>query len=145
MKGQCLSCHKDVGDHATPSGCPTPNGTWRPSPARPAIRPGTTRRVNLRLYEGTAARQASEKVGVPQFVKLTNWADATGAGLDGRALWSLLQEFNRGNGEGKTVLRGRLEVQTGVQAHQLGEKALAAERLRHLPQAKAPPRSSPSR
>jgi hypothetical protein len=87
--------------------------------------PGTTRRVNLRLYEGTAARQASEKVGVPQFVKLTNWADATGSGLDGRALWSLLQEFNRGNGEGKTVLRGRLEVQTGVQAHQLGEKALA--------------------
>ena len=62
---------------------------------------------------------------MPQFVKLTNWADATGAGLDGRALWSLLQEFNRGGGESKTVLRGRLEVQTGVQAHQLGEKALA--------------------
>ncbi len=64
---------------------------------------------------------------MPQFVKLTSWADATGAGLDGRALWSLLQEFNRGGGEGKTVLRGRLEVQTGVQAHQLAEKALAVK------------------
>jgi hypothetical protein len=124
MKGQCLSCHKDtVATHAV----------WLPNTERhldaiscPACHsPGTTRRVNLRLYEGTASRQVTEKVGVPQFVKLTSWADATGAGLDGRALWSLLQEFNRGGGEGKTVLRGRLEVQTGVQAHKLAEKALA--------------------
>ena len=124
MKGQCMSCHKDVvSTHAV----------WLPNTERhldavscPACHsPGTTRRVNLRLYEGASPRQAAEKVGVPQFVKLANWADATGAGLDGRALWSLLQEFNRGNGESKTVLRGRLEVQTGVQAHQLGEKALA--------------------
>jgi predicted CXXCH cytochrome family protein len=126
MKGQCVSCHKDV---------VTTHAVWLPNTERhldaiscPACHsPGTTRRVNLRLYEGTAARQASEKVGVPQFVKLTNWADATGSGLDGRALWSLLQEFNRGGAEGKTVLRGRLEVQTGVQAHQLGEKALAVK------------------
>ena len=126
MKGQCVSCHKET---------VTSHAVWLPNTERhleaiscPACHsPGTTRRVNLRLYDGTAARQASEKVGVPQFVKLTSWADATGAGLDGRALWSLLQEFNRGNGEGKTVLRGRLEVQTGVQAHQLGEKALAVK------------------
>ncbi len=126
MKGQCVSCHKDT---------VTAHAVWLPNTERhleaiscPACHsPGTTRRVNLRLYESTAARQAAEKVGVPQFVKLTSWADATGAGLDGRALWSLLQEFNRGGGEGKTVLRGRLEVQTGVQAHQLAEKALAVK------------------
>ena len=124
MKGQCTSCHKDVA---------TTHAQWLPNAERhleaiscPACHtPGTTRRVNLRLYEGASSRQAAEKVGVPQFVRLANQADATGAGLDGRALWSLLQEFNRGNGESKTVLRGRLEVQTGVQAHQLGEKALA--------------------
>ncbi|HMA06750.1 MAG TPA: cytochrome c3 family protein [Ramlibacter sp.] len=125
MKGQCTSCHKDVS---------TTHAQWLPNTERhleaiscPACHsPGTTRRVNLRLYEGgDAPHQAAEKVGVPTFVKMANSADATGAGLDARALWSLLQEFNRGNGEGKTVLRGRLEVQTGVQAHQLGEKALA--------------------
>ena len=125
MKGQCVSCHKDV---------VTTHAVWLPNTelhldaiSCPACHsPGATRRVNLRLYEGgNAPRQAAEKVGVPTFVKMANWADTTGSGLDARALWSLLQEFNRDNGEGKTVLRGRLEVQTGVQAHQLGEKALA--------------------
>jgi len=126
MKSQCTSCHKDVvATHAV----------WLPNTelhldaiSCPACHsPGTTRRVNLRLYEGVASHQASEQVGVPKFVKLANWADTKGSGLDGRALWSLLQEFNRGAGEGKTVLRGRLEVQTGVQAHQLGEKSLAVK------------------
>jgi hypothetical protein len=124
MKGQCLSCHRDVAKtHAV----------WLPNTDRhleaiscPACHsPGTTRRVNLRLYEGNAPHRDAEKVGVPKFVKLTNWADTKGAGLDARALWSLLQEFNNNGSETKTVLRGRLEVQTAVQAHQLGAKALA--------------------
>ena len=124
IKGQCLSCHREVvATHAQ----------WLPNTERhldaiscPACHsPGTTRRVNLRLYEGSAPHQAAEKVGVPKFVKMTDWADAKGAGLDARALWSLLQEFNGNGSESRTVLRGRLEVQTGAQAHQLGEKALA--------------------
>jgi hypothetical protein len=124
MRSQCVSCHRDVvKSHAE----------WLPNTERhleaiscPACHsPGTTRRVNLRLYEGNAPQQASEKVGVPKFVKMANWADPKGSGLDARALWSLLQDFNNNGTPGKTVLRGRLEVQTGVQAHQLGEKALA--------------------
>jgi hypothetical protein len=124
MRSQCVSCHREViKSHAE----------WLPNTERhleaiscPACHsPGTTRRVNLRLYEGNAPQQASEKVGVPKFVKLANWADPKGSGLDARALWSLLQDFNNNGTPGKTVLRGRLEVQTGVQAHQLGEKALA--------------------
>jgi cytochrome c554/c'-like protein len=122
VKKECMSCHRDVG---------STHSVWLPNTERhleaiscPACHsPGTTRRVNLRLYEGNTPQ--AEKVGVPQFVKLTNWADATASGLDARALWSLLQEFNSNGAERKTVLRGRLEVQTGVQAHQLGERALA--------------------
>jgi hypothetical protein len=124
MRSQCVSCHRDVA---------VSHSEWLPNTARhleaiscPACHsPGTTRRVNLRLYEGNTPQQATEKVGVPKFVKLTNWADASASGLDARALWSLLQEFNGSAAEGKSVLRGRLEVQTGVQAHQLGEKKLA--------------------
>ncbi len=120
MKAQCLSCHKDVA---------TTHAAWLPNTERhleaiscPACHsPGATRRVNLTFYEGTTP----EKVGVPKFVKLSNWADAKGSGLDARALWTLLQDFNNSGAEGKSVLRGRLEVQTGVQAHQLGQKALA--------------------
>jgi hypothetical protein len=124
IKSQCGSCHRDVAKtHAE----------WLPNTQRhldaiscPACHsPGTTRRVNLRLYEGDAPQRGSEKVGVPQFVKLTNYAGSGPSGLDGRALWSLLQEFNNDGGQRKTVLRGRLEVQTGAQAHLLSEKKLA--------------------
>jgi uncharacterized protein YbaR (Trm112 family) len=126
MKGQCLSCHRDtVASHSA----------WLPNTERhleaiscPACHsPDATRRVNLRLYEGNAPRQSTEKVGVPRFIKVANWAEAGSAGLDARALWSLLQEFNNGSAEGKTSVRGRLEVQTGVQAHQLAGKAKAVK------------------
>ena len=127
MRQECLSCHKDaVASHAQ----------WLPNTERhleaiscPACHsPGATRRVNLRLYEGAAPQQSTEKVGVPKFVKLANWADATGTGLDARALWSLLQEFNQnGSAMTTTMLRGRLEVQTGEQAHQLARKAQAVK------------------
>lgn len=125
LKDQCVSCHREVA---------TTHAEWLPNTERhleaiscPACHsPGTTRRVNLRLYEGGAApQQAAEKVGVPQFVKLAATADPKGAGLDGRALWSLLKEFNLNGSETRTLVRGRLEVQTGIESHALGEKAQA--------------------
>jgi hypothetical protein len=126
IKSQCGSCHRDVA---------STHAQWLPNTKRhleaiscPACHsPGTTRRVNLRLYEGNVPVRASDKVGVPQFVKLTDAAGASPSGLDGRALWSLLQEFNSNGAERKMVLRGRLEVQTGAQAHQIGEKTLAVK------------------
>jgi Cytochrome c554 and c-prime len=126
MRGQCLSCHRET---------VTSHAEWLPNAERhleaiscPACHsPGTTRRVNLRLYDGNAPRQSTEQVGVPRFIKVANWADAASTGLDARALWSMLQEFNNGSSESKTSLRGRLEVQTGVQAHQLALKALAVK------------------
>ncbi|HCE07895.1 MAG TPA: hypothetical protein DEQ40_04695 [Oxalobacteraceae bacterium] len=124
LKNECLSCHRDaVAKHKV----------WLPNTERhleavscPACHsPKAKRRVNLRLYDGVARQQVSEKVGVPQFVRMAQVADMDGAGLDGRALWSLLQDFNRSGEEGKMVLRGRLEVQTGVEAHQLAKKSQA--------------------
>ena len=125
MRKECLSCHKETAKtHAE----------WLPNADRhleaiscPACHtPDATRRVNLRLYEGSAPHQSSDKVGVPKFVKLANWANGNSpGGLDARALWSMLQEFNQNGSAGKMVLRGRLEVQTGEQAHQLAAKALA--------------------
>jgi hypothetical protein len=125
VKKECMACHRDVS---------STHSAWLPNTERhleaiscPACHsPGTTRRVNLRLFEGNTPHQA-ENVGVPKFVKLANSADGTASGLDARALWSLLQEFNSNGEERKTVVRGRLEVQTGVQAHQLGERSLAVK------------------
>ena len=124
VKDACLSCHKDaVNQHKD----------WLPNTARhfeaiscPVCHaPDAQRRVNLRLYDGAAKRQIAEKTGIPKFQKRTNAADEKDVGLDERALWSLLKEFNQDGGNGKTVLRGRLEVRSGVEAHQLSDKSRA--------------------
>lgn len=123
LRGECLSCHKDTAaSHAQ----------WLPNTQRhldavacaACHTPGAARRVNLTLYEGGAPVQEG-KVGVPTFVQLSSAAGPSAPGLEGRALWSLLREFNQDGAGGKMMLRGRLEVQNGAQAHQLAAKALA--------------------
>jgi predicted CXXCH cytochrome family protein len=125
MKQTCLSCHK---------GTLAAHQAWLPNSARhldaiscPACHsPKAERRVNLRLYDGVAKQLVTEKSGVPQFKQLATAADASGQGLDARALWSLLQGFNQdGDPKSKTVLRGRLETRSGVEAHGLMNKAQA--------------------
>jgi hypothetical protein len=124
VKDACLACHKDaVNQHKD----------WLPNTVRhfeaiscPACHaPDAKRRVNLRLYDSTAKRQVAEKTGVPKFEQRTDAADSKAMGLDERALWSLLKEFNQDGGDGKMLLRGRLEVSSGVEAHQLSEKSKA--------------------
>ena len=124
IKDACLACHKEaVNQHKD----------WLPNTARhfeaiscPVCHaPDAKRRVNLRLYDSTAKRQVVEKTGVPKFEQRTDAADSKAMGLDERALWSLLKEFNQDGGDGKMLLRGRLEVSSGVEAHQLSEKTKA--------------------
>jgi len=124
VKDSCISCHKDsVKQHQD----------WLPNTERhfsaiscPACHaPNAQRRVNLRLYDSATKLQVSEKSGVPQFDKRTNAADANNQGLNERALWSLLKEFSQSGDDSKTVLQGRLEVSSGVEAHQLSDKSKA--------------------
>ncbi|MEI6737761.1 MAG: cytochrome c3 family protein, partial [Pseudomonadota bacterium] len=140
IKDACLSCHKDVVKG---------HQDWLPKAERhfeaiscPVCHaPTAQRRVNLRLYDGMGAtkHQMSEKSGVPKFEKRTQVADAKDAGLDERALWSLLREFNQDGNEGNTILRGRLEVKSGVEAHQLSEKSRAIKDCKVCHQAGAEP------
>lgn len=124
QKDACLVCHKDAAQlhkdwlpntdlHFAAISCPACHA------------PTSQRRVNLRLYDAGTHKQLSEKVGVPRFVQRANAGDTANMGLDERALWSLLKEFNQDAGQGQTVLRGRLEVRSGVEAHQLTEKGKA--------------------
>jgi predicted CXXCH cytochrome family protein len=123
LQGQCLSCHKDAG---------TTHASWLPNAGRHLAAvscaachtPGTTRRVDLRIHEAKGDQKSTEKLGVPQFVQLTSTA-STPAGLDGRALWSLLQDLSRSGVDTRSFVRGRLEVQTGVEAHSLAGRGKA--------------------
>jgi nitrate/TMAO reductase-like tetraheme cytochrome c subunit len=124
LKNACLGCHQ--GTLAT-------HQTWLPNAGRhfeavscPACHsPAAKRKVDLRLYDNVAQQRVAEKAGVPQFESRARSADAKGAGLDAMALHSLLREFNREGIDNKTTLRGRLEVSTGVEAHQLARSTQA--------------------
>ncbi|MDA8255594.1 MAG: multiheme c-type cytochrome [Betaproteobacteria bacterium] len=126
IKDSCLACHKEADAQ---------HKDWLPNAARhfeaiscPVCHsPDAKRRVNLRLYDSAAKKQLSEKTGVPRFEKRAKAADAGNTGLDEMALWSLLTEFNQDRGTQNTVLRGRLEVRSGVEAHQISEKSRAVK------------------
>ena len=124
IKDACLNCHKDsLAVHKK----------WLPNTDRhfeavscPACHaPMAKRRVDLRLYDNVAQERVAERQGVPQFERFARSADAKGVGLDALALQGLLKEFNREGSESKTTLRGRLEVSSGPEAHQLTEKSKA--------------------
>lgn len=125
VQDACLGCHDQAAKQ---------HQAWLPNAARhfeaiscPACHtPNAKRRVNLRLINASTQTQLSEKKGVPLFEARTASADAANIGLDERALLSLLQEFNQGGGvNDRVMLQGRLEVSSGVQAHQIGDKAQA--------------------
>ena len=126
LKSACLGCHQDA---------QASHQKWLPNAKRhfdavscPACHsPTAKRKVNLRLYDNVAQQSVTEKAGVPQFENRARSVDAKGAGLDAMALHSLLREFNREGIDNKTTLRGRLEVSTGVEAHQLADKSQAIQ------------------
>jgi hypothetical protein len=122
LKTACLGCHQGALDS---------HKIWLPNAGRhfdavscPACHsPAAKRKVDLRLYDNATQQRVAEKEGVPQFESRARLADAKGAGLDAMALQSLLRGFNTEGTDNKTTLRGRLEVSTGVEAHQLVRSA----------------------
>lgn len=124
LKNACLGCHQDA---------QASHQKWLPNAKHhfdavscPACHsPAAKRKVDLKLYDNVAQQAVTEKAGVPQFESRARSVDAKGAGLDAMALHSLLREFNREGIDNKTTLRGRLEVSTGVEAHQLGKSTEA--------------------
>jgi len=84
--------------------------------------PDAQRQVDLMLIDSKDAQPlGTEQIGVPLF---NASAQSDGKGIDASTLWNLLQTFNRA-GVSKTILRGRLDVRTGAQAHQLADKSKA--------------------
>lgn len=119
----CLKCHENTADT---------HRAWLPNTGlhfasiscAVCHSPTAQRRVNLRLYDAASQKLLQEKTGVPQFVRRTQDGDPSKDGLDEKALFTLLQQFNQDGiaGAAKVVLRGRLEVASGPEAHQLTAK-----------------------
>jgi len=115
LKDACLSCH---------TGAVETHRVWLPNAGRhleavscPACHaPAAQRRVDLRLSETGGGNGAAE---------FGESARAAVNGLDAESLWNLLRKINQNGGQGKASLQGRLEVRTGVEAHQLADKSRA--------------------
>lgn len=135
-KNKCQSCHEETASE---------HRDWLPKTERhletiaceSCHAPKAQRRVNLRVYEGGSP--LAPRAGVPLFKKVAGEADPPGARLDSRALWSLLKDFSEEDGAGKTVVRGKLEVKSAAEGHQLNEKSEAIKECAtcHSPRAEA--------
>ena len=85
--------------------------------------PGAQRKVDLMLIDSKAKPRGTEQIGVPLFEASAN---SDSKGIDAQTLWNLMQTLNSGGvAANKTVVRGRLTVRTGPQAHQLTDKSKA--------------------
>lgn len=88
--------------------------------------PAAQRKIDLRLFDAaTKTRVSADEQGSTELEKRIRAADAQGTGLDPNDVWHLLKRMNGNGGVGRTTLRGRLEVQSGVEAHQLADKSRA--------------------
>jgi len=84
--------------------------------------PGAQRQVDLMIYDNQSKARVAEQQGVPVFEPraAAPQGDET---LDALALWRIVTALNPKDNPGKVTLRGRLEVRTGAEAHQLGDRS----------------------
>jgi hypothetical protein len=122
-RSACLGCHSDVEEK---------HHAWLPNTGLhldvvtcPACHvPGAQRQVDLMIYDNKAQAQITGQQGVPVFEERPGAAQADET-LDALALWRMLTALNPKDNPGKVTLRGRLEVRTGAEAHQLADKSKA--------------------
>lgn len=141
IREACLNCHKDA---AVKHDAWLPNSKlhFQAVECQVCHAPNAQRRVNLRMVDSVGGKQLVEKRGVPQFARLTKAADGTTAGLDESELRSFLKSFDLEKPDNKAILSGRLEVRSGVQAHQLSTKDKALKDCKVCHQSGAVPFSS---
>lgn len=124
LQDACLACHE---------GATASHQAWLPNTALhlevvscPACHaPMARRRIDLGLYDAVAHAPVSVQVGDRPFDDRVRAADADGDGLDAMELWTLVRGINREGMAADLALRGRMEVRTGVEAHQLSAKSEA--------------------
>lgn len=117
----CLGCHSTALD-AHKKWLPNAGLHFEVVSCPACHAPGAQRKVDLMLIDNKGEARGTEQIGVPVFEAST---ESGGKGIDAPTLWNLMQTLNRSGAGGKTVLRGRLDVLNGPQAHQLADKSKA--------------------
>jgi hypothetical protein len=124
LQGVCLGCHE---------GAQVAHRQWLPNSqlhldtvSCPACHsPLAERRVDLRLYDRNSKALVADATGNSGFAARAREIDVAGDGLDPLELWNLVRQANHEGVDTSVTLHGRLEVASGVEAHQLALKAQA--------------------
>ena len=120
----CLGCHTEalashrswlpnVDLHFTVVSCPV------------CHTPQAQRVVDLTLYNSATQKEIPRPTGIPEFESLPESPTAARPGMDAATLMTLLGTLNRADVRGTTSIRGRLEVRTGIEDHQIAFAAKA--------------------
>jgi predicted CXXCH cytochrome family protein len=116
----CTGCHGDTTEQHE-QWLPNPASHLRSVACSACHAPDALRRVDLRILVG--ANPLQDRDGTLQFERRARAADVNHDGLDANELRGLLADLE-GGGEALS-LRGRIELRSGIEAHELPGKARA--------------------
>lgn len=119
-KETCMTCHAGV-ERLHGEWLPNAENHLRAVACSTCHAPGALPRVDLQFVRG--GQPVSDLGAAVPFRQRARAADADGDGLDANELRALLADLERSGG--KVSLRGRIELRSGVEAHELPAKAQA--------------------
>ncbi|MDH3377242.1 MAG: cytochrome c family protein [Gammaproteobacteria bacterium] len=121
LKEACVGCHEDV-KHVHKKWLPNAGLHLQAVSCAACHAPAAQRRVDLLLFDSVAQRPVSENEISLRLGGLPGPEESSKDGLDAKELWNLIRTINRDGSEAEVILRGRMEVTTGEQAHQIAWK-----------------------
>jgi hypothetical protein len=123
LRSQCFDCHENV---------PLLHSQWLPNAGAHldivscavCHSPFAKHRFDLHFYDNTTQAPVGQQESHDLFQQQVEELKANGGTVDPLAVWKLIEESNESM-PSNISLRGRLEVQSGIWAHQIAPKSFA--------------------
>lgn len=125
IKNACLGCHSNA-EAAHEAWLPNSELHLSAVSCAACHSPNSGRGIYLRLFDENTGKPFTEeqimKILGAQFEGLTNRLSAHGEGMDSYELWNIVKLLNEKGVDAKVTFLGRMDVSTGIEAHQLSVK-----------------------
>jgi hypothetical protein len=124
LRSQCLDCHENV---------PLLHSQWLPNAGTHldivscavCHAPFAKHRFDLHLYDNIAQVPVGQQESYKLFQEQLKQIEKEGGDVDPLAVWKLIEESDEENIPSEISLRSRMEVRSGVWAHQIASKSFA--------------------
>lgn len=124
LRSQCFGCHENV---------PLLHSQWLPNAGvhldivscAVCHAPFAKHRIDLHLYDNVAQAPVVQQENSELFQQQIKQIEAAGKNVGPLAVWKLIEESSEKNLPAGISLRSRMEVRSGVWAHQIASKAFA--------------------